>query len=144
MLSQMLCLSGRTFIIIDALDECPESARDEGLLRLLEHICIVGSDKKDVHLLVTSRPETDIQGIMAYFSPRSLSFHDAMQHKEELDHFISMQLADQKLSWWSRELTARVYDTLQERSNGMYAATPPLSHPIYRSLMAGSCGFIFS
>ena len=123
MLSKMLCSSGRTFIVIDALDECPESARNDGLLRLLQHICTIDSDKKDAHLLVTSRPETDIQGIMAHLPRRSLSFHDTVRHKEELDHFISSQLTDQRLSWWSRELKAHVYDTLRKRSNGMYAAT---------------------
>ena len=144
MLSKMLCLSGRTFIVIDALDECPESLRDDGLLRLLQHICIVDGDKKNVHLLATSRPETDIQGIMPHLSPRSLSFHDAVQHKEELDRFISSQLMDHKLSWWSHELIIQVYSTLRKGSNGMYVTTPPLSYPFYDLSITGSCGYIFS
>lgn len=119
MLSHLLCLSGRTFVVIDALDECPESERDKDLLRLLEHLCALDKDKKDLHLFATSRPETDIQDYMTRFSPISLSFHDTAQHKAELDDFITAQLAVPKLHWWPDVLKLKVQKILHEKSNGM-------------------------
>lgn len=119
MLSRLLCLSGRTFIVIDALDECPESERDKNLLRFLEHLCALDREKKDLHFFVTSRPATDIQDYILQFSPHSLSFHDAVQHKAELDHFIAAQLAEAELHWWSDGLKLKVQRTLSEKSNGM-------------------------
>jgi hypothetical protein len=49
------------YIVLDALDECSTRAgsHSEGLLSWMEDL--LGSKQRDIHLLVTSRPEQDIQ-----------------------------------------------------------------------------------
>lgn len=120
MLSRLLGLSGPTFLVIDALDECPEPERDNGLASFLEHLCQVDSGEKDLHLLVTSRPESDIQGHMSRFATHSLSFHDCVPHQAELKDFISAHISENKSYRWSDELKKQVQEIVCEKSNGMY------------------------
>lgn len=48
------------FIVLDALDECPEDMRNSELIPCLEQLQECTSSK--LHLLVTSRPNPDITG----------------------------------------------------------------------------------
>jgi hypothetical protein len=49
------------YIVLDALDECSAriGSRTEGLLSWIQDL--MGSSERNIHLLVTSRPEHDIQ-----------------------------------------------------------------------------------
>ena len=52
------------FIIVDAVDECPKDNNErEDLLRILK--CIHGWANSSLHLLTTSRRETDIESALA-------------------------------------------------------------------------------
>ncbi|KZV72361.1 hypothetical protein PENSPDRAFT_361100 [Peniophora sp. CONT] len=121
MLSRLLALSGRTFIIVDALDECPEPARnDDKLLRLLKHLCDQVDGDTDLHLLITSRPAIDIRERISPRATYSLSFHNEVRHTTELARFISTQVSTNKPKWWSVQLQQQVQEKLYERSTGMY------------------------
>lgn len=60
-LSQMLERTEEVWIVLDALDECYERKghRTKGLLSWIQDLA--NSEQLDVHILVTSRPEQDIQ-----------------------------------------------------------------------------------
>jgi hypothetical protein len=69
---------GPTYIIMDALDECPitstvPSPREE-ILDFVEEL--VGLHLGDVHICVTSRPELDIQDVLESLTSHPVSLHD--------------------------------------------------------------------
>ncbi|VDB86718.1 unnamed protein product [Peniophora sp. CBMAI 1063] len=118
MLSDLVKLAGPVYIVIDALDECPERERDKGSARFLEHLCELDSNEKDFHLLVTSRPEADIWTLFSSVT-HALNYHDAQRHHEDVDAYIRSQL-DRKEYCWSSDVKEAVRGTLMRGSNGMF------------------------
>ena len=122
MLSELLELSGRTCVVIDALDECPERARRTDLSRFLQHLCRFDDNDKRLHIFITSRTEVDIADALSPFSPSKLSLHDARLHQEELSKYITTRLNHHKEYRWSPDVKKRVHEVLTERSRGMCVA----------------------
>ncbi|VDB93418.1 unnamed protein product [Peniophora sp. CBMAI 1063] len=118
MLSSLVKLAGHVYIIIDALDECPEQERDKGSSRFLKHLCELDVGEKDFHLLVTSRPEADIWVLLSSVT-HILSLNDDQQHLEDVSAYITSRL-DRNEYRWSPDVKERVYGVLNERSNGMF------------------------
>ncbi|KZV59812.1 hypothetical protein PENSPDRAFT_760316 [Peniophora sp. CONT] len=123
LLSQLLSLSGPTVIVIDALDECPERAR-EGLLKLIKHLhSLRSNDAVDLRVLVTSRPENDIQSCLSFIATHTLNVNVAREHTEDIMNYISTQLFDpesQSFSTWDEHVKWKAYNHLIWRSNGMF------------------------
>ena len=86
-LKSVLQLSGegKVYIIVDALDECPntsgfpKTARDK-VLDLFEDF--VDWDIPDLRICVTSRPESDMQIVIEPFASRHNSVHDESGQKK--------------------------------------------------------------
>lgn len=123
MLSDLLLLSGPTVIVIDALDELPEPARQSSLLHFLDKLCHLDSDRVDLRVLVTSRPEADIWRLCmskpAPLATHFIDFDDAKQHREELKAHIVARLSGSDFSWWPAVAKAQAESILIGRSNGM-------------------------
>ncbi|VDC02881.1 unnamed protein product [Peniophora sp. CBMAI 1063] len=117
MLSNLVKLAGHVYIVIDALDECPEQERDRGSARFLQHLCELDSGEKDFRLLVTSRPEADIWVLLSSVT-HILSLSDSGQHQKDVSAYIASQL-DRNEYRWSPDVKAKVHEVLNERSNGM-------------------------
>lgn len=118
-LSHLLTISKRTFIVVDALDECAENERDLGLLVFLEHLCaLTRSDHTDTRLFVASRPEPDIARCMKRLAPQNLDFHDEAQHRDELLNYITHQLEREAYRWLG-DAKAQAVFTLNEKADGM-------------------------
>ena len=125
-LKEMLELPGQLpiFIIVDALDECPNtsgtpSARRE-MLDFLEDL--VGSNHSNLFICVTSRPEQDIQAILGPLTPtsRCVSLHEQGGQREDINGYIrSFVLKDQAMRRWREEDRVLVITTLSRRANGM-------------------------
>jgi hypothetical protein len=125
-LKEMLELPGQLpiFIIMDALDECPNttgtpSAREE-MLDFLEDL--VGSNHSNLFICVTSRPEQDIQAVLnPLTSPsRRVSLHEQGGQREDIDGYIrSFVLKDRAMRRWREEDRELVIATLSQRANGM-------------------------
>ncbi|KZV62638.1 hypothetical protein PENSPDRAFT_758563 [Peniophora sp. CONT] len=127
LLSQLLKLSGRTVIVIDALDECPERARDsdKGLLRFFLDLRDLWSrDDIDLRVLATSRLENDIRECMPALITHSLNVNEAREHTDDIRNYISNQLfagrESKAYSGWPESIKWSVYNTLIEMSNGMF------------------------
>src|SRR6202046_4788632 len=91
-LKEMLRLpeQGPLFIVLDALDECPDSSgipspRDE-VLQLLKEL--VDLDLQELHICATSRPEVDIRAVLEPLAFRSISLHDEAGQKSDIDDYI--------------------------------------------------------
>ena len=123
-LTDMLSLpeQGPFYIIIDALDECPNlsgtpSAREE-VLGLIEEI--VDLKLPNVHLCVASRPEMDIRVVLDPLTSLKISLHDENGQKEDIIEYIkSVVRSDQNMRRWKEEDRQLVVDTLSDGADGM-------------------------
>jgi hypothetical protein len=122
--SDMLSLPGQapTYIILDAVDECPNSpgmpsARGE-VLDLIEELIDLKLPK--VHLCVASRPETDIRVVLEPLTSLKISLHDETGQKEDIIAYIkSVVRSDRSMRRWKEEDKKLVIDTLSDRVDGM-------------------------
>jgi hypothetical protein len=114
---------GQIFIIVDALDECPNSsgmpsAREE-VLELIE--VLVDLELPNVHLCVTSRPEIDIRTVLEPLTSLKMSLHDEIGHKEDILGYIRFLVhSDPKMRKWRKEDKNLVINTLSDKGDGMY------------------------
>jgi hypothetical protein len=125
-LKRMLKLPGQlpTFLIIDALDECPNttgtpSAREE-VLDFLEDL--VGSSHSNLFICVTSRPEQDIQTVLnpLISTSRGVSLHEESGQREDIKNYVqSFVQKDRTMRRWREEDRNLVIETLIERAGGM-------------------------
>jgi hypothetical protein len=125
-LKSMLELPGQLpiFIIVDALDECPNtagtpSAREE-VLNFLEDL--VGSNHSNLFICVTSRPEQDIQTVLNPLAPasRCVSLHEEGGQREDIKSYVhSFVHKDRTMRRWREEDRDLVITTLIERAGGM-------------------------
>src|SRR5882762_266968 len=97
---------GTIYLIVDALDECPNfpgrpSARDE-VLELIEEL--VDLKLPNLHLCVASRPEIDIRGVLEPLTTLNISLHDESGQKEDIIKYIeSVVRSDRSMRRWKEE-----------------------------------------
>ena len=123
-LKEMLTLEaqGPTYIIMDALDECPitstiPSPREEVLDFVDE---LVGLHLPNVHICVTSRPEHDIQAVLKDLTLRAVSLHDESGQQEDIVNYVtSFVRSDRKVRRWREEDKDLLIKTLSEKADGM-------------------------
>jgi hypothetical protein len=123
-LKEMLTVEaqGPTFIIMDALDECPitsaiPSPREEVLDFVDE---LVGLHLPDVHICVTSRPVHDIQAVLKDLTLREVSLHDESGQQEDIVNYVtSFAYSDRKMWRFRDEEKDLVIKALSEKADGM-------------------------
>ena len=123
-LKEMLALEaqGPTYIIMDALDECPitstiPSPREE-VIELVEEL--VGLHLPNLHICVTSRPEHDIQLALERLTERSVSLHDESGQQEDIAKYVaSFVSSNPRMQRWREEDKELVIKTLSEKADGM-------------------------
>ena len=123
-MTDMLSLSGQApiYIIVDALDECPNfpgrpSSREE-VLDLIEEL--IDLNLQNVHLCVTSRPEMDIRMVLEALTSLKISLHDESGQKEDIiDYIKSVVRSDRRMRRWREEDQNLVIDTLSQNADGM-------------------------
>ena len=111
------------FLIVDALDECPNtygttpSFREE-VLKFIEDL--VNPRLPDLRICVTSRPEVDIKCVLEPLTFCSISLHDASGQMMDIRNFIeSIVSTDTAMRTWGPELKQFVIDSLGRRADGM-------------------------
>ena len=120
---ELLNLPGQApvYLIIDALDECPNTSlpsQREQVLVLLEDL--VDAKLPNLRICVTSRPETDIKSILEPLTFRSISLHDESGQKEDIENYImSIVNMDRRMKRWTSVHKQLVIDVLTERADGM-------------------------
>jgi hypothetical protein len=110
------------FLIMDALDECPDSSGmpspREQVLDLLKELARL--DISNLHLCVTSRPEVDIRDALEPLTSRRVSLHDQSGQKKDIIKYVtSVVYSDAKMRRWRDEDKKLVIETLSERADGM-------------------------
>jgi hypothetical protein len=120
----MLSLPGQgpVYIIVDALDECPNfsgtPSTREKVLEVIEEL--VEFKLLNVHLCVTSRPETDIRMTLEPLTSLRVSLHDEIGQKEDIVRYIkSVIYSDRNMRNWKEEDKQLVIYVLSDKVNGM-------------------------
>jgi hypothetical protein len=116
--------SNPTYIIIDALDECPDtcgipSAREQ-VLELVKELVNIGL--YNLHVCVTSRLETDIRATLEPLASHSLSLHNQSGQKKDIVDYVQFVVysdAETMMKKWRAEDKVLVVKTLSERADGM-------------------------
>jgi len=120
---------GALYVIIDALDESPNtsgliSQRAE-VLGLVQELVELGLPH--FHICVTSRPEVDIRDTLEPLT-KHLSLHDQAGQKQDIvDYVESVVHSHPKMRQWREEDKKLVIDTLTERADGMSVVLPIIS-----------------
>ena len=110
------------FLIVDALDECPDtsslSSPRKKVLTLIEDL--IDSQIPNLRLCITSRPEADIKLVIEPFTFCSVSIHDESGQMRDIEAYIKSTVnSDRKMRRWRSEHKQLVIDVLTERADGM-------------------------
>ena len=123
-LKEMLALEapGPTYIIMDALDECPITSSipspREKVLKLVDEL--VSLHLPNVHICATSRPEPDIQFVLQRLTLHPVSLHDETGQQEDIANYVaSFVYSDRGMGRWREGDKELVIKTLSERADGM-------------------------
>ena len=122
-LKEMLELPGQPpiYIIVDALDECPNSpgapSPRELVLDLIEKLV---TQLPNLRICITSRPEADIQECLGLLVTHSVSLHDEVGQQQYIMEYIASAVqSDRKMRKWRTGDRELVIDTLSRRADGM-------------------------
>jgi hypothetical protein len=123
-LKEMLGLPGQGpfYIIIDAIDECPNTS---GLVSAREKVLgivkeLVELRLPNIHLCISSRPEVDIRTVLKPLARLQISLHDEVGQKNDILNYIkSVVRSDCKMQKWRKEEQKLVIDTLSSKADGM-------------------------
>ena len=123
-LMEMLLLpaQGPIYLILDALDECPNNSgmptpREE-VLDLVRNL--VNLRLPNLHLCVTSRPEIDIQTTLERLTSLCVSLHNQTGQKKDIVNYVnSVVYSDTKMQRWREDDRKLVIEMLSERADGM-------------------------
>jgi hypothetical protein len=109
------------YIILDALDECPNDSGVEPLrdrvLKLVEKL--VDLNLVNVRICAISRPEADIQAALASLTSHTVSLHDESGQMKDIANYVrSVVYSDQEMRRWRVEDKKIVISTLSQRADG--------------------------
>ena len=110
------------YLIVDALDECPNTSSlpspRENVLKLFEEL--IDSHLPNLRICVTSRPEIDIKVLLEPLAFRSISLHDERGQMEDIENYIKSVInKDPRNRRWKAEDKQMVIDALIENADGM-------------------------
>ncbi|KAN0127972.1 hypothetical protein V8E53_014226 [Lactarius tabidus] len=113
------------YIILDALDECPNSygipSPRAQVLTLVKQL--MDLQLPHLHICVTSRPEFDIRAALGRLALHSVSLHEESGQKEDIvDYVKSVVYSDSEetmMKRWREEDKKMVVETLSEKADGM-------------------------
>ena len=110
------------YLIVDALDECPNTSAVRAprakVLNLIKSL--VKLQFPNLHICVTSRPETDIKDILDPLIPRYVSLHDERGQKKDIENYIKSVInTHPKNKQWKMEHKQLVINVLTDKADGM-------------------------
>ncbi|KAF8266798.1 hypothetical protein EI94DRAFT_134035 [Lactarius quietus] len=111
-----------TYIIVDALDECPNTSGvrspRERVLSFIKHL--VDLRLPNLHICITSRPEIDIRTRLEPLTSLRVSLHDQTKHREDITKYIRSEVGFiANANKWRENEMELVIETLSEKADGM-------------------------
>jgi len=113
---------GAVYLVVDALDECPNSSGyptpREQVLDIME--ALINIQLIHVHFCITSRPEIDIRDILEPLATHNVPLHEqAGQNQDILDYINHFVRSDRNAKRWQEEDEQLVIETLTAKAGGM-------------------------
>jgi hypothetical protein len=113
---------GRVYIIMDALDECPNKpgipSPREKVLHLVNEL--VDLRHPDVRICITSRPEADIRMDLDHLASHTVSLHNEGGQSNDIINFVkSFVESDAKMRRWRADERQMVINSLSRNADGM-------------------------
>lgn len=113
------------YLVIDALDECPNKEGErEKLLKVIESIH--GWNSTSVHIMATSRKESDIadhfRGVNRINGPITEICAQNKDVQEDIKKYLRLRLEHKSFSRWKPGLKNEVRVSLAARADGMYVS----------------------
>jgi hypothetical protein len=110
------------YIIMDALDECPNTTSipspREWLLNFV--VELIRLQFPNLHICVTSRLDHDIQAVLGHLTPHPVTLHyESGQQQDIADYVTSFVHSNQTMRRWREEDKDLVIKTLSEKADGM-------------------------
>ncbi|KAH9031728.1 hypothetical protein EDB84DRAFT_1270982, partial [Lactarius hengduanensis] len=125
-LKEMLTLpnQGSVYLIMDALDECPDTSDvpspREQVLDLVKDL--VGLRIPSLHICIASRPEVDISDVLEPIASQAVSLQDESGQKKDIADYVRSVVysgSGKFMRRWRLEDKEHVIETLSERADGM-------------------------
>ena len=112
------------YLIIDALDECPDTSEVPSprnrILQLLEELADLRIP--NLRICVTSRPEFDIRDFLEPLTSFRVSLHDQSGQKQDIADYVRSVVyskSEPLMRRWKKEDKEFVIEILSERADGM-------------------------
>jgi len=123
-LRSMLRLPGQgaLYLIIDALDECPNSSGyPTSRERVLDAVqALIKLQLPHVHFCITCRPEVDIRYVLDPLAIYNVLLHDQAGHNQDIVGYINYFVcSDPRVRRWREEDKQLVIETLTKKAGGM-------------------------
>lgn len=123
MLKETVAGFDHLYLVIDALDECPKNDGErEKLLGVIE--AIHGWKTKCVHIMATSRNETDIATHFEGMKKETGFITEiCLQNthvEEDIKNYVRLRLKHKSFSKWKPKLKIEVESSLAAKADGMY------------------------
>ena len=139
-----LTIDRPTYIIMDALDECPNTfglpSPREVVLDFVKEL--VELSLPNLHICITSRPEIDIRIVIEPLTTRRVSLHDETGQKKDIVEYVSSVVrSNTRMGKWREEDQKLVVETLSERADGMCVSSRERLTSFFTYITAGSDGY---
>jgi hypothetical protein len=124
-MKSMLALQGQgmLYVVVDALDECPNSSGIPTQRGLVLNIVKELTSLKLPHFrfCVISRPEIDIRNVFEPLNPHNVTLHEQRGQIEDLANYVeSVVHSDPTMQKWPDKVKKQVIDTLAQKGQGVY------------------------
>ncbi|KAG6904272.1 hypothetical protein DXG01_011272, partial [Tephrocybe rancida] len=104
------------YIVIDALDECAN--REETLVWVNEVVSNTDQAADNLHIMVTSRPERDIEEVLGTIDPRAIDIGNTTANQDIIKYLEhQMQL---KLKRYNKNTREEIMSSLREHAEGSF------------------------
>lgn len=110
-----------TYIILDALDECPNTtAVPSPRERLLSFVVeLVNLQLPNLHICVTSRLEYDIQAVLEDLTPHPVTLHEESGQQQDIANYVTTFVrSNQMMRGWREDDKDLAIKILLERAHG--------------------------
>ncbi|KAG6912639.1 hypothetical protein DXG01_013184, partial [Tephrocybe rancida] len=104
------------YLVIDALDECAN--REETLVWVSRVISDTDRAADNLHIMVTSRPERDIEEVLGMFDPGAIDVGNTTANQDIIKYLEhQMQL---KLKRYNKNMREEIMSSLREHAEGSF------------------------
>jgi hypothetical protein len=115
-----LTATHRTFILLDALDECSIGPERDNLLNVIKEMITMSASY--LNILVTSRKEKDISDELEQIISIKVDFRDGDVASDISLHVQKCIENDKKLRKWDLKIKQMIQNALVDGAHGMYIA----------------------